>query len=180
VARLVAAFVLSVAATVTAIGCTANNPSYVGPLAMGCMLGERSCSGSRPVECIPVDGGTELRNVLCPTGGTCQAGRCSPPANAAECKRDRDCAAGLVCTAFVGSGGAVSTFCVAPEGITPGALSCSAAQQCRSNLCVTTMGKGVCYMACSGDGDCPPSMKCRKYMVTVSGVQGMVDGCGPM
>jgi hypothetical protein len=171
------------------ISCTEANPDYVMPGGGACALGARQCSGARPVACLPGgDGGAVWRNELCPSAGECSPaeGRCIPPMDAARCRREADCAAGQTCTGFVdltgGGTGAIATFCVAWEGQSPGAVSCGAPHECRSNLCLATMSNVVkeeCFLACQADGDCPPTMKCRNYMVTITGVQGTIKGCGP-
>src|SRR4051794_27787576 len=163
--------------------CTAHNPDY-SPMVTGCTAGERTCSGGRPVECdASGDCGTLLANARCPAGGGCANGRCIPPMPAHPCQRDADCMDGLVCTPFVDQTGVqLAGFCVAPEGVTPGGEPCTAARECRSDLCVSTGGMGSrqeCLLACQGDGDCPSSQKCRKYSVTLTGVKGTIKGCGP-
>jgi hypothetical protein len=161
-------------------GCTSTNPDYIPP-ATGCAPGERACVTARPVECVPGDGGTYLRRAVCPTAGGCVGGRCSPPAGAKACARESDCLATETCTAFV-DGSALKTYCTLPEGAVPGGVMCTDPAQCRSDLCVTTASgavKQVCYQACQGDTDCTAPYGCRSFVVTISGVQGTISGCGP-
>jgi hypothetical protein len=152
------------------------------PGVVSCPSGQRGCNGTRPVQCGPSDGGILLLPAPCPTSGTCNTpGTCAPPTNAKPCAREADCGA-LSCIPFVdAASGSVATFCAAPEGVTAGATACTKAAQCRSDLCLSSgnTGRQACYLACQGDGDCPPSQTCRKFSVTVTGVQGTIQGCGP-
>lgn len=161
--------------------CTTRNPDYVPP-AEGCSPGERSCAGSRPVECVPGgDAGGVLRNAPCPSAAGCSSGRCVPPLGAASCQREQDCAGGLTCIPLV-AGSGLQGACIAPEGSLPGGTPCTAGSQCRTGLCVSTGSnapKAVCYAACRETADCATGLRCRSYAVTVTGIQGNIQGCGP-
>ncbi|MSP61215.1 MAG: hypothetical protein EXR72_12890 [Myxococcales bacterium] len=163
--------------------CTAPNLDYA-PSATGCVAGERACTGSRPVECEPSDGGTRLVNARCPSGATCSSGRCTPPMPARACAKESACGGVQTCSPFVDplTGLLLATYCVAPEGVNPGGQPCTAGGQCRSNLCLVAGGpspRQVCFLACQTDDDCSKPLTCRKFSVTVTGVQGTLQGCGP-
>jgi hypothetical protein len=169
-------------ATFLAFGCaacTGHNPDYLPPL-MGCNAGERACSGGRPLECDLADGGTLLVNSPCPSAGTCSDGHCNPPSGAGRCTRAADCAPGQVCTAFVESDH-IATFCTAPEGPLGGVSGCTASPQCATDLCLISATKvGLCFLACNTDSDCGSlTMQCRRFSVTITGVEGTVSGCAP-
>src|SRR5215831_6947737 len=65
--------------------CTAPNPDYV-PSPTGCMVGSRGCTGTRPVVCVPGDGGTRLNNATCPSAAACSDGACVPTNG--QCRSD--------------------------------------------------------------------------------------------
>jgi hypothetical protein len=165
------------------LACTAPNPEYLPPAAVtACTLGERSCVGRRPVECDSAgpDAGTVLKNAICPSAATCDAGLCDPPAGAHSCHRDADCPSGETCTGFV-SAGAVATFCAQADGATPGAERCTASPQCRSSLCAPPAAgaSAICFLACQSNVDCPTLNVCKSFDVTITGVRGRLHGCAP-
>jgi hypothetical protein len=167
-------------ATLLALGCascTAHNPDYLPPLT-GCTAGERACSADRPLVCDPVDGGTALEAAQCPSAGTCSDGHCAPPVGATPCTRQADCTAGQVCTAFV-DGGHVATYCAPPDGAAGGLSACTTPSQCQSDLCLSTIARSICYLACQTDGDCGSAGQCRRFSVTVTGIEGTISGCAP-
>ncbi len=162
--------------------CTAPNPDFQPP-STGCSAGQRSCSGARPVECDPTDGGTRLLNAACPSSGGCEAGRCVPPDGAQPCNHEQACLPGGSCMPFVDpQSGNLATFCAPAEGETPGGLPCTQPGECRSDTCLhfnNSQFKRLCYLACQSDGDCTPPQRCRPIPVTVTGVQGTIQGCSP-
>ncbi len=164
-----------------AFGCLASCSGTDGMVA--CQVGTRGCAGNNAVECGPVDGGILLHAALCPTSSTCVSGACQPPAGAKICAKEGDCP-GQTCTGFVDpTSGGIGTFCAGAEGNTSGGLPCTTAAQCRSNLCLAVGANGRlgCFLACQQDGDCsstPSIPKCRTFSVTITGVQGTIQGCG--
>ena len=160
------------------IACTAPNPEYFDP-AGSCSVGQRGCVGTRPVICSAQGA---LETVACPTGAGCVGGNCVQPAEASPCFSDRDCSGGRVCTAVVDGTrlGVISTFCVAPEGITDGAQACRGPHECRSALCLPSGGLSICYRACQLDSDCSSGTRCNSFDVEISGVRGTIRGCRPV
>lgn len=171
-------------ATVALLGialcsCTDANPDYLDPES-ACRAGQRGCVGTRPVLC-QSDG--TLATVACPTGAACAGGSCVQTASAPPCFSDRDCSGGRVCGAVVDATrpGVISTFCIAPEGLTEGVQACRGPQECRTALCLpAASGATLCYRACQSDGDCSAGTRCNNVEVEITGVRGTIRGCQPV
>lgn len=149
------------------------------------------CTGDRCVDfatCGPACGDPPA----CPTGMTCQAGRCVPN----QCYNDADCPAGQVCGLIYGMTNvlndesamdpplpnpALGRACMDPGPLPDGAI-CLAAEECAHGACVFKMwiaddlwqpetvdlvGEpylGICATPCLSTFDCDPGYECSAVL----------------
>lgn len=110
----------------------------------------------------------------CVGASVCDNGICAPTCSS----DDINCAGGLVCALSAQVGDLSTGVCRSDVGGVPAAASCSRDDDCAEGLCnvVPNIGRTVCQVICSADGDCENGYVCSEGSCSLSSDVGVACG----